>query len=83
MAVVKYEVVAKNGTYKDRNGEEKTRWLKMGVCFESDKGLSIKIDSMPVGFDGWMSLMTPKPREDKHEDKPTKQLNDLDEDIPF
>jgi hypothetical protein len=78
MAVVKYDVVAKNGTYKDRNGDEKTRWLKMGVCFESDKGLSIKIDSMPVGFDGWLSLMTPKPREDK-----PKQLNDIDEDIPF
>jgi len=78
MAVVKYDVVAKNGTYKDRNGDEKTRWLKMGVCFESEKGLSIKIDSMPIAFDGWMSLMTPKPKEGA-----TPTANSIDDDIPF
>ena len=80
MAVVKYDVVAKNGTYKDRNGDEKTRWLKMGVCFESEKGLSIKIDSMPIAFDGWMSLMTPKPKEGASNTPPT---NSIDDDIPF
>jgi hypothetical protein len=78
MAVVKYDVVAKNGTYKDRNGDEKTRWLKMGVCFESEKGLSIKIDSMPIAFDGWMSLMTPKPKEGA-----PSTANSIDDDIPF
>jgi len=80
MAVVKYDVVAKNGTYKDRNGDEKTRWLKMGVCFESEKGLSIKIDSMPIAFDGWMSLMTPKPKEGVSN---TPTANSIDDDIPF
>jgi len=64
MAVLKFEVKTKNGTYKDRNGEEKTKWHQMGVCFENDKGqLSMKIDSIPVGFDGWVSLFEPKPKE--------------------
>ena len=64
MAVVRYEVKAKNGTYKDRNGEEKARWHNMGVCFQSDQGhLSLKIDSIPVNWDGWISLFEPKPKE--------------------
>jgi hypothetical protein len=50
----------------------------MGVCFESEKGLSIKIDSMPIAFDGWMSLMTPKPKEGA-----TPTANSIDDDIPF
>ena len=60
MAVMRYEVKAKNGSYKDRNGQEKTRWHQMGVCFQSDEGhLSIKIDSTPVNWDGWISLFEP------------------------
>jgi len=81
MAVLKYEVKTKNGTYKDRNGEEKTKWHQMGVCFENDKGqLSIKIDSIPVGFDGWVSLFEPKPKEGAVQ---TRSLQQLEEDIPF
>lgn len=83
MAVVKYEVMAKNGTYKDRNGDEKARWLKLGVCFESEKGLSIKLDSVPINFDGWMTLMTPKPKENTNGIIQTRSVNNMDEDIPF
>lgn len=89
MAVVRYEVKAKNGTYKDRNGEEKARWHNMGVCFQSDQGhLSLKIDSIPVNWDGWISLFEPKPKENEN-----KRLNTgagiagsngiQDDDIPF
>ena len=88
MAVLKYEVKAKNGTYKDRNGEEKTKWHQMGVCFENDKGqLSLKIDSIPVGFDGWVSLFEPKPKEAGAGGKPTNQgagtSGLTDDEIPF
>ena len=81
MAVLKYEVKTKNGTYKDRNGEEKTKWHQMGVCFQNDKGqLSIKIDSIPVGFDGWVSLFEPKPREGAQAPGQSQTISD---DIPF
>lgn len=86
MAVLKYEVKTKNGTYKDRNGEEKTKWHQMGVCFENDKGqLSIKIDSIPVGFDGWVSLFEPKPKEaGAVRSAPSGAGNSIqDDDIPF
>ena len=82
MAVLKYEVKTKNGTYKDRNGEEKTKWHQMGVCFENDKGqLSIKIDSIPVGFDGWVSLFEPKPKENVQ--NITQNTAQISDDIPF
>lgn len=84
MAVVRYEAKAKNGTYKDRNGEEKTRWHHMGVCFQSDQGhLSIKLDSIPVGFDGWISLFEPKPKEEKTAQAQTNPNTIADDDIPF
>jgi len=81
MATVRYEVFTKNGTYKDNTGAEKNRWFKMGVCFQNDKGqLSIKIDGTPVGWDGWMSLMEPKPKDGS---KPAVSVSNIDDDIPF
>lgn len=47
-----------------REGQEKTRWINCGAMFETEKGLSIKLDTIPVGFDGWLKLFEPKPRED-------------------
>ena len=82
MANIRYEVKAKNGTYKDRNGEEKTRWHHMGVCFQNDKGqLSLKIDSLPLNWDGWVSLFEPKPK-DGSAPQQSYQAPALD-DIPF
>ena len=86
MAVLKFEVKTKNGTYKDRNGEEKTKWHQMGVCFENDKGqLSMKIDSIPVGFDGWVSLFEPKPKEPSAGKSSSNNAGNSiqDDDIPF
>ena len=59
MAVI-YEIKAKNGSYTNKNGEEKARWLKCGVIFKNDKGhLSMKMEAMPIGGDGWFSLFEP------------------------
>lgn len=84
MASVKYELKAKSGTYKNQQGEEKPNWVKMGVCFESDKGLSLKIDNIPVGWDGWVSMFPPKPRETINlKDDPFADLIHAKDDIPF
>tara|TARA_R110000822_G_scaffold151980_2_gene291115 strand:- start:665 stop:907 length:243 start_codon:yes stop_codon:yes gene_type:complete len=80
MAKLKYELKVKNGTYKDRNGQEKNSWLKVGSCFESDKGLSIKLDSVPVNFDGWISMFEPRP---KDEDPFAGMVRSTVENIPF
>ena len=53
MAVTK-ELIAKNGTYKNKQGEEKTRYIKVGVKMETDKGTMMKIEALPVPFEGWI-----------------------------
>lgn len=60
---IKYEITAKGGTYQ-KDGVEKTRYIKMGVVMETKNGLAAKIESIPVGWDGWAYLNEPKPKDD-------------------
>ena len=62
---LKYEVVAVTGKYKDRDGNEKPRHMKVGVVLEGDKGLSMKLEALPVTpeWDGWLRFYEPKPKE--------------------
>jgi hypothetical protein len=61
---VRYDVICKNGSYTDKTGAEKTKWLKVGVCMDTKNGsLAIKLDSLPVQFDGWLSLAEPKTKD--------------------
>lgn len=81
MATLKFEAVATLG--KDKNG--KMRYQKVGAVFESDKGLSLKLDCLPVGapeWNGWISLYPPK---DKSEKAPAKSQRpaDYDDDVGF
>ena len=61
---IAYEVIATTGTYTNNNGEEKKRWQKIGVVMQSPKGLTLKMEAVPVGWDGWATLAEPKPRDD-------------------
>lgn len=84
MAVTK-ELIAKNGTYTNKQGEEKTRYTKVGVKMETAKGVMYKVEALPVPFDGWIY----------ERDLPEKQsltinakggtvtLSTLEEDAPF
>lgn len=78
MSKVRYEVCAVVG----RTKEDKPKWHKCGVVIETDKGLRMKLDAMPVfapGGEGWFSLFEPKPKEEpKAASKP-----DFDDDIGF
>jgi len=60
----KFDIVAVTGKYKDRDGNEKSRYLNIGAVIETQNGLSIKLEAVPVGWDGWAYLNEPKPRED-------------------
>lgn len=74
---VKFHAKVANGTYTDRSGKEKTSWLTIGKVIEKKDGtLSLKIDSIPVAFDGWVQFFDP-PADDKN-----KQPK-LDDDVPF
>lgn len=51
---VKKQLKAKAGTYTNKQGEEKTRYVNVGVLLETNKGEMLKIESLPVPFDGWI-----------------------------
>ncbi len=48
MTKIAYDACIRTGTYQ-KDGQEKINWLKIGAVFESDKGLSLKLDALPVG----------------------------------
>jgi hypothetical protein len=75
---IKFDVIAKTGTYTDKNGQEKNRWLKCGVVMETAKGLSMKLESMPISSDGWFVLSEPKPKDERQ-----PSLGNLESDPPF
>lgn len=84
---VTHELMARTGTYTDRDGNEKTRWTKCGIVVEKDGRMSIKLEAIPVGFDGWLSAFEPRERDQARPQQPRRpaaaQRDDLDEDIPF
>lgn len=46
-----------------KDGEEKTRWQKIGVLLETDKGIRGKIDCIPLGVEAgglWFSCFEPR-----------------------
>jgi macrodomain Ter protein organizer (MatP/YcbG family) len=75
---VKKELVAKAGTYKNKEGEEKTRYVKVGVQMETAKGVMYKLEALPIAFDGWLFERDLQPKEVGHNPIKTK-----DEDVPF
>jgi hypothetical protein len=46
--------------YKDKEGKDRTKWNRIGVVFETANGLAIKLNSVPVGFDGWLKMFEAK-----------------------
>lgn len=85
MAILK-EVVCIIGKYTDKNGQEKNQYLNIGKVIETKTGSQmIKIDSIPVGFDGWAYLNDPRPRDDnKGNSAPQNEEPPMDDsDIPF
>jgi hypothetical protein len=86
---IKYEACARGEKYTTADGQEKQRWIKCGVVIDGKNGLSLKLESIPVNFDGWLSFFEPKPRE---EQRPQRQqhpqqrqggFDDMSDDVPF
>lgn len=84
MATHKFDLVATSGTYTDKQGNEKKRYVKCGVVMENEKGMLIKIESLPIGFNGWLSCFEPKGAEDRGAKRPAGNSHaDIDDQIPF
>lgn len=89
------DVLAANGEYVDQQGQQKTRWIRVGTMLKNDQSgqTAIKMDCLPIGaeFDGWLVLKDPQqPRdgEQKRQARPQRQQDEdtdgfRDDDIPF
>jgi hypothetical protein len=91
------EIVAITGKYKDGAGKEKNRYVKIGVVMEKDDSTRmIKLESIPVGWDGWAYLNDPKDNTGNGtSQRPAQQqqaagqsrgasgFDDFEDDIPF
>lgn len=48
------------GEYTNKAGETKKRYITIGAVLENEKGMSIKIESIPVGWNGWAGAYIPQ-----------------------
>lgn len=60
--------------YKDGR-EEKTRYTKIGVVIEGEKGYSLKLNFVPTGWDGWAYLMEPKEDDNRQQGRQRSRSN--------
>ncbi len=85
---VKYEVTAVTGKYTDRDGNEKNRYTKLGVILQTKNGFMLKVEAIPVGWDGWAYLNEPrrddeKPQGVRRSSAEQARIADLESDVPF
>ena len=83
---ITHELIAKAGTYKTKDGTEKTRWHKCGVAMTtSSGGTALNIESLPTNFDGWLQMREPKPKDDYKVNSQSKGVSEqeFEESIPF
>jgi len=74
MAKVKDVVVTV--PYKDASGEEKKRYIQIGAVFERDDGSqSIKLEIIPIGWNGWANFYAPREKQNGSSDKTPSARN--------
>lgn len=60
---LRYQVAAITGKYTDRDGNEKSRYVTIGSVMDTKNGgLLLKIDAIPLNFDGFAYLQEPRER---------------------
>lgn len=80
-------IVATVGEYTDRDGNTKKQYANIGSLMERDDGSqSIKIESIPVGWNGWASFYDIEDKKQTQHNKAKAdgyQPQDDDSSIPF
>lgn len=68
------------------NGEDKTAYMDIGAIMDGKNGgFILKMEQLPVGWDGWAVLSEPKPynKPNAAPARPAAPSSDPDDDIPF
>ena len=76
----KYDVISAAGEYTDREGNQKTKWIKCGAVLQINGKNKLKLDCVPIGGEGWFELVEPR----EQEQRPQRRSQvPFDDDIPF
>ena len=85
MAKTIYEVTVITGEYKNKDGDTKKRYQRIGSVIETKLGPMLKMDVTPIiegGWSGWAYLNTPKDDQDQPQRARPAQRETFD-DVPF
>jgi hypothetical protein len=79
------EVTAVMGEYVNAQGETKKKYLKIGAIIESKHGPMLKLDVIPLEWNGYAYINEPYDKQDKpkSEPRPGRRAEPMDDDIPF
>ena len=81
-----FDLMYPAGQYKDKDGQEKTRWIKCGAVIETSAGKTkVKLESVPVEFSGWFECFANQPHEQaaRTTEKQPKREDEFDDRLPF
>lgn len=54
------ELIVATGKYTNAQGEEKSRWTRIGRVMKGEKGFKVKIDTIPLEWNGWAEMVDPE-----------------------
>ena len=78
------EVTAVMGEYVNAQGETKKKYQKIGAIIESKHGPMLKLDVIPLEWNGYAYINEPYDKEKpKSEPRPGRRAEPMDDDIPF
>ena len=78
------EVTAIMGEYVNAQGETKKKYQKIGAIIESKHGPMLKLDVIPLEWNGYAFINEPYDKEKpKSEPRPGRRAEPMDDDIPF
>ena len=80
MSRVLKEITIIAGQYKNKDGQQKNRYQRIGSIIETKNGDMLKLDQMPLidgGWNGWAYINEPR------QDDAPKQRRNEDDDLPF
>lgn len=77
------EVTAVVGEYTNAKGETKKRYLKIGAIIESKHGPMLKLDTIPLEWNGYAYINEPYDKEQRQPQTRGARRQDDFEDEPF
>ncbi len=81
------ELTVITGTYKNKDGQQKNRYQRIGSIIETKNGPMGKLDVIPLkegGWDGWFYINEPRERDEqpRRQAPQSSGFDDMNDDLP-